>query len=151
MLAGQVKHHWIDWNEMADDHIRSFTDTDHSSRWMKPQAVHRIIHTQMQNAPRGVEYRYVVEFLEPLQSGAYANGRIAQSFATFVFPNLHFPRWKRSGGSMVIVRHPGMMRWLNESLVTPLLGIMTSKLLYVTTDDPDDMALIKLRAEEYRG
>lgn len=150
MSDGQVKHHWLDWNEMAESHIRKFVDRD-DWRHQKPQAVHKLLRSYGVNGPKGMEYHYTVEFQEPLAEGAYPDGRLAQSNAQFVFPKLHFPRWKRSGGSMVIVRHPGMMRWLNESLVTPLLGIMTSKLLYVTTDDPDDMALIKLRAEEYRG
>jgi hypothetical protein len=148
-VAGQVKHHWIDWNEFAENHIRKFVDRD-DWRPQKPQAIHKIIRSYGINASRGVEYHYTVEFQEPLTDGRYPNGRLAQSNAQFVFPKLHFPRWHRPGGSMVIVRHPGVMRWLNESLTAPLLGIMTSTLLYVTMDDPDEFSLIKMRCEEYR-
>jgi hypothetical protein len=149
-MSGQVNHHYLYWNEMAEDHIRTFTDTE-DDRFSRPHALHRIIHHQSQNGARGVEHRYVVEFQAPLESGKYSLGRAAESFAKWVFPNLHFPRWHRPGGSMTIVRHPGTARWLAESLNTPLLGIKTNKLLYLTTDDPDDFVLMKMRFDEYRG
>lgn len=136
-------HHWLEWNDFAEEYIRIYRDHE----MIPTDRVCKIIYS----APfvGSDTINHLVEFQAVTR---YENTKVFQqrmraapSMSRFVFPNLHFARWHRPGGSMMLDYTPGALVWLEDNLMAPILGIKSTNHLYLTSDSSDDLTLAKLR------
>lgn len=139
------RHNWWQWIDFADAFIRAISRLTH----LPKDRSYTVINTYTWES--GVNESQIIEFDEPLESTTcYPLARISRSMAPFVFPYLVQPRWHH-GYSIIIHKQLGLRRWTEDNLESPMTCIDGEKLVYITTDNVEDMALIKLKYREYQG
>ncbi len=133
------RHTRSTWASFADCYIRSFR------KRALPNGDYEIL-TSYEG--RGEGLSYLLQFDKPLMPHNHMDHRVAPSFAPMVFPYLMHPRLLYS---IIIHRELKQRRWMEENLESIATIIDAGRILYVTTNDPHDMTLLKLRFQEYHA